>query len=203
MSTKDVKAFVIRRLSKISALPDNMRRAELARLRRGIGHAPGEIPELWGSFLTDMPDAFRGNNEPSYEEWAIYLTLTHYALHQQGKDIPMNCEGKSLGRAVRELADLSVSPGQDWTESSILSRFNKLITATEITEISNHLRGMIQLLRNAPNGGVSLDYPQLAADLYLLQCDDPRYESVPANVKLKWGQDLYRNKESNTFEKGE
>lgn len=200
MSTTDVKAFVSRKLSKINALPDNLRRAELARLRKGIGHEPGELPELWGSFLLDMPDEFRGYNAASDEEWAIYIALTYYALHQQGKDKIMNSDGKSLGRAVRELVELTTSPGQDWTESSILKRFNKLVTASEISEISHHLRGMIQLLRSAPNGGVSLDYPQLAADLYMLQCDDPQFENISSNVKLRWGQDLYRNIDNRTSE---
>ena len=51
---------------------------------------------------------------------------------------------------------------------------------------------MIQLLSAAKDGGIPLDYPQLAADLYELQCTDPRYAQIPANVRLRWGQDLYR-----------
>ena len=39
----------------------------------------------------------------------------------------------------------------------------------------------------------ALDYPQLAADLYELQCTDPRYAQTPANVRPRWGQDLYRD----------
>ena len=83
--------------------------------------------------------------------------------------------------------------GQDWTEASVLRRFNALATAEEITEISHHLRGMIQLLSAAKDGGIPLDYPQLAAELYELQCTDPRYAQTPANVRLRWGQDLYRD----------
>ena len=52
---------------------------------------------------------------------------------------------------------------------------------------------MIQLLSAAKDGGIPLDYPQLAADLYELQCTDPRYAQIPANVRLRWGQDLYRD----------
>lgn len=74
----------------------------------------------------------------------------------------------------------------------MLRRFNALATAEEITEISHHLRGMIQLLSAAKDGGIPLDYPQLAADLYELQYTDPRYAQTPANVRLRWGQDLYR-----------
>ena len=192
MKTQDVKMYTAQRLHRLQELPDNQRRAELAKLRRGIGHAPGELPELWGSFLLEMPEDFQSSSGPSAAEWAVYLALTLYAVHQQGNDCPMNCPGSTLGRAVRQLAERN-SAGQDWTEASVLRRFNALATAEEITEISHHLRGMIQLLRAAKDGGIPLDYPQLAADLYELQCTDPRYPQIPAHVRLRWGQDLYRD----------
>ena len=192
MGRQDVKAFVGRQIRKIGALPDNRRRAMLADLRRGIGYAPGELPQLWGAFLEDMPEAFMGQKEASHEEWAVYIALTYYAMHRQGRDEDVNRDGQSIGMAVRELAQRTAASGQDWTESSVIRRFNALVTATDIREISHHMRGMIQLLRSAPDGTIPLDYPQLAADLYDLQCDDPRYANIPANVKLRWGQDLYR-----------
>ena len=195
MKTQDVKMYTAQRLHRLQALPDNQRRAELAKLRRGIGHAPGELPELWGSFFLEMPEELQQNGPggPSAAEWAVYLALTLYAVHQQGNDRPMNCPGNTLGRAVRQLAERNTAAGQDWTEASVLRRFNALATAEEITEISHHLRGMIQLLSAAKDGGIPLDYPQLAADLYELQCTDPRYPQTPAHVRLRWGQDLYRD----------
>ena len=156
MKTQDVKLYAAQQLHRLQALPDNQRRAELAKLRRGIGHAPGELPELWGSFLLGMPESFQGRSAPSAAEWAVYLALTLYAVHQQGNDRPMNCPGNTLGRAVRQLAERN-SAGQDWTEASVLRRFNALATAEEITEISHHLRGMIQLLSAAKDGAIPLD----------------------------------------------
>lgn len=194
--TQTVKDDVTRRIQRLWALPDNQRRAELAKLRRGIGRRPGDLPELWGAFLQDMPESFCGRDDPSHAEWAVYLSLTLYAMHQQGNDaVCMSRSGSTLGRAVRRLAVQTTAAGQDWTESSVLRRFNVLATAEEINEISHHLRGMIQLLRAAKDGSIPLDYPQLAADLYRLQCDDPRCPQVPANVRLRWGQDLYRNEQ--------
>ena len=140
MKTQDVKMYAAQQLHRLQALPDNQRRAELAKLRRGIGHAPGELPELWGSFLLEMPESFQSRSAPSAAEWAVYLALTLYAVHQQGNDRPMNRPGNTLGRAVRQLAERN-SAGQDWTEASVLRRFNALATAEEITEISHHLRG--------------------------------------------------------------
>lgn len=46
MKTQDVKLYAAQQLHRLQSLPDNQRRAELAKLRRGIGHAPGELPEL-------------------------------------------------------------------------------------------------------------------------------------------------------------
>ena len=48
MKTQDVKLYAAQQLHRLQSLPDNQRRAELAKLRRGIGHAPGDLPELWG-----------------------------------------------------------------------------------------------------------------------------------------------------------
>ena len=204
MKTQDVKLYAAQQLHRLQALPDNQRRAELAKLRRGIGHAPGELPELWGSFLLGMPESFQGRSAPSAAEWAVYLALTLYALHQQGEEnVSINEKGCTLGRAVRLLAQNSAAAAQDWTESSVLRRFNSLATAEEITEISHHLRGMIQLLSAAKDGAIPLDYPQLAVDLYELQCTDPRYTQIPANVRLRWGQDLYRETKKASSEEEE
>ena len=93
--------YTEQRLHWLWALPDNQRRAELAKLRRGVGRAPGDLPELWGSFLRGMPESFQGRSAPSAAEWAVYLALTLYAMHQQGNDRPMNRPGNTLGRAVR------------------------------------------------------------------------------------------------------
>ena len=84
------------------------------------------------------------------------------------------------------------APGQDWTESSVLRRFNALATADSMPEVSHHLRGMIQLLRRE---GIPLDYPQLAEDLYQYQFVD----GAP-NVRLRWGRDLYASPMEKTKE---
>ena len=191
MKTQDVKLYAAQQLHRLQSLSDNQRRAELAKLRRGIGHAPGELPELWGSFLLEMPESFQGRSAPSAAEWAVYLALTLYAMHQQGNDRLMNCPGNTLGRAVRQLAERN-SAGQDWTEASVLRRFNALATADSMPEVSHHLRGMIQLLRRE---GIPLDYPQLAEDLYQYQFVD----GAP-NVRLRWGRDLYASPTEKTKE---
>ena len=155
MKTNEVKACVTRQLRRLQVLPEPQRRAELAELRRGVGRQPGDLPALWGALLADMPEQLQGSNGPSKAEWAVYTALTLFALHQQGEaGVSMNQPGRTLGGAVRQLAVSSVAPGQDWTESSVLRRFNALATADSMPEVSYPLRGMIQLLRR---DGIPLD----------------------------------------------
>ena len=103
-----ITAFMKRKLERLKTLPENQCRAELAELRHGIGHAPGEIPAIWGAFLTDLPEEFyRNDGNASPGEWAVYTALTMFALHQQGHDFRsewMNEDGMKFGASVRKLA---------------------------------------------------------------------------------------------------
>ena len=106
MKTNEVKACVTRQLRRLQVLPEPQRRAELAELRRGVGRQPGDLPALWGALLADMPEQLQGSNGPSKAEWAVYTALTLFALHQQGEaDVSMNQPGRTLGGAVRQLAE--------------------------------------------------------------------------------------------------
>lgn len=106
MKTNEVKACVIRQLRRLQVLPEPQRRAELAELRRGVGRQPGDLPALWGALLADMPEQLQGSNGPSKAEWAVYTALTLFALHQQGEaGVSMNQPGRTLGGAVRQLAE--------------------------------------------------------------------------------------------------
>lgn len=157
-------------------------RAKLANLRRGIGKIPGEIPELWGVFLNGLDETLYGQNGiPSPAEWAVYLSLTMFALHQQGSAEPVQQENMSLGNAAAGLID--GSKNEDEERNRIMQRFGAVITASDMPELSHHLRGMIQLFK-AKN--VHLDYIQLAGDLL-----DFQYESSRRKVQLRWGQDFY------------
>lgn len=163
-------------------------RAMLAKLRRGIGKQPGELPELFEILFINMPEEFYGQGgRPSYAEWAIYTSLTLFALHQQGKDRPMSVgevidgkrTGNSLGAAVGTLVK------QDRKrEPAIKRRFDAVLTANEFTEFAHHARGLIQLLKA---GDIRLDYPRFAEDLYRYQFDENRNR-----IRLRWGEDYYR-----------
>ena len=106
--------------------------------------------------------------------------LTLYALHQQGAQRPMHTDGQRLGMAIRRLA------GNDADRlKAVQRRFNAFATARSMPECLHHLRGLIQLLRSED---IPLDYVELAGDLYEFQTPDGA-----ARVRLRWGQDFYRN----------
>lgn len=174
-----------KRLFRLYNLPEHPQKAALANLRHGVGRVPGDLPELWGEFLLDFPQELESKTgAPTRAEWAVYLALTLYALHQQGRDVrrePMHREDQPLGRAVRRL----VKPGEDPQDAAVLRRFQALTSAASMREVSQHLRGIIQILRSE---GIALDYVRLAADLYDLQ-----FPEASQRVRLRWGQDYYRS----------
>ena len=180
--SRELKAYMDRRLERYQNASDRSYvRAQLAMLRRGVGKKPGDLPELWGILFGDLPEEFLSvSGEPTREEWAVYTALTLYALHQQGAQRSMQADGQRLGMAIRKLA------GNDTDRlKAVQRRFNAFATARSMPECLHHLRGLIQLLRSKD---IPLDYVELAGDLYEFQTPDGA-----ARVRLRWGQDFYRN----------
>ena len=180
VSAKQVETFTRQKISQIIAQSKSNARM-LAELGRGIGKAPGEVPQLWGYFLDSMPEEFYGDREPSRAEWAVYTSLTLFVLHQQGKNVgtdSMQQEGMRLGTAIARL----IQTEND--RERISRRFYTIATANSMEELSHYMRGVVQLLRGKDIG---LDYPALAGDIYCFQ-----FPELVARVRLKWGQDFYR-----------
>ncbi|MDR3766403.1 MAG: type I-E CRISPR-associated protein Cse2/CasB [Butyricicoccus sp.] len=178
-------SYVNRRISRILSMSaPGPQKALLANLRRGAGKELGELPALWSVLLEDFPEAWMNSRGvPSRAEWAAYISLTLFAVHQQGKDpavSPMHCPECTLGRAVR----LLVPAGDEDAEKRILRRFQQMATAAQIQGVAQHLRGIVQLLRAA---GIPLDYAALAHDLYQYQ-----FPEAVAGVRLCWARDFYR-----------
>ena len=103
--TQNVGHFVEYRLKRIvNSSSDGAVKASLANLRRGIGTTPGDIPELWELFLQDLPEEMLSRSGvPTHAQWAVYIALTLFALHQQGKDLQkesMYRQENGLGKAV-------------------------------------------------------------------------------------------------------
>ena len=176
--------FMYNKLFVIMNSDASRTKAQLAKLRHGLGRKPGDDPELWAALFEDLPEALEGGGDgPSSVEIAVYAALTLYAVHQQGKDPvtePMHEEGCRMGNAIAKLA---VKEHDENTFEAIRKRFNKVATSSDINELAWHLRGIVQLLRRE---SIPLDYAKLASDLYRYQ--NPEYVS---SVRLRWGRDFY------------
>jgi CRISPR system Cascade subunit CasB len=179
--------FVAKKLYWLSNSNDEASvRAILAKLRRGLGKAPGDLPELWEFTLEGLPEELLSKgHEPTKGEWAVHIALSLFAFHQQGKDIKSSSmhkvdkgERHSIGAASRRLSSRS-----DKDSDAIRRRFNILATSNSLEELSHHLRAMIGLLKA---NDIALDYVQLASDLYRFQ--NPNMRSA---LRLRWGQDFY------------
>ena len=181
-AAREVGSTVDRRIRRLQSLSEHPRRAALANLRRGVGRAPGELPELWGSFLADMPEEFFRQRRRSVGGGMGRLSRAHPLcaapagadeahVRTGGRAWPGPCAGcLRTPRAAFTAASAPWSPPAAWR------RFRTICA------------GLIQLLRDK---SLPLDYPQLARDLYRLQFP----QSAPG-VKLQWGQEYFSRKDA-------
>lgn len=178
---EEVGKYVYGQIKKLtSEMKYSGGKAKLARLRRGVGKEPGELPELWGFFLCEIPDNMLSRDgEPTRAEWAIYLSLTLFAVHQQSKSESVHAEKISLGKAAAGLLDEKT----DEERERVMRRFGPVLTAKDMPELSHHLRCFVELLRAK---GINLDYVQLAMDIFEFQFEDSKKK-----VQLLWAQDFY------------
>jgi len=165
-------------------------KALLAKLRRGIGKHPGTLPDVWEITLADLPETARSrDNEPSYEEWAVYTALTLYASHRQGKSNSMSEEDCKFGTAVARL----VTPDRNNLDA-VKKRFDAMITAVDFTELAYHARGLIGQMKAKD---IKFNYPDFAKALHSYQ-----YEGKKNQVRLHWGEDFYSELNNSNKEKG-
>lgn len=191
-----IQKFVAGRIYALERMGDESgRKALLAQLRRGVGKKPGELPQLWGVLLQELPEELMGKSpEPSAAEWAVYTALTLYAYHQQGRDATlesMNHPKQGIGQA----AALLVKEPDDLP--AVQARFNRFALAADLPQAVTHLRSLVSLLRRE---GIGLDYGILAGELYRYQ-----FQEAMSDIRLQWGRDFYRymnadNKEDNENE---
>lgn len=196
MSSKsEIGAFVAKRIAELQYKEERSAtgrsgNAILASLRRGVGKTPGELPELFGVILSELPEEFvSSDGTATKEEWASYIALTLYALHRQGgdgeKDLAHTRERVSVGKALGMLSDKQREGKQDLNaEKRALQKIKMLVTSKDMGELSYHLRGIVQLLKREE---IPLNYITLAKDLYEFQCADGKNR-----VSLSWGRDFYQ-----------
>jgi CRISPR system Cascade subunit CasB len=155
----------------------------LARLRRGIGRAPGfdytlerylQVPQHLLGYRP--PDAA----EAADSEYAVHDAVTLYALHQQSRRERMHVDGRGLGWALAGLVRTVSGP------QGVRRRFAALGTASTYHESIYHLRGLVTMLREHQ---IPLDYGLLADDLQALRRPGGRPQ-----MQATWGREFFRSR---------
>lgn len=175
--------FVTSRIASLvpnPATPTPHGRAALANLRRGIGKAPGSVPQIWA--LTMDGFAAETGVRAERQELAVHVALTQWAAHQQSKLTPMHNPERSFGEALRLLA--SAQKREEPHATPAYRRMVALASSRSLAGITTHARGLIGQLRSA---GVAFDYGRWADDLYSIQIP-----ARMATVQRRWGRDFYR-----------
>lgn len=170
-----------------SNLETSSTKANLANLRQSVNKdlhlATGVFPVIF----SNIPEEYLGEyGNLTVGEASIILTLQLFALHQQGKNQNVNLQAdpktnpasRNIGASLSYLRRL----GDDST--AIDRRFNAMITATSFTELANHLRHMIKLLKSKTD--TKVNYPRLAQDLFWFQ------KGQQSSIRLKWSRAYYR-----------
>ncbi|MFG2043924.1 type I-E CRISPR-associated protein Cse2/CasB [Dactylosporangium sp. NPDC048998] len=171
--------------------------ADLAALRRGVGRLPGSVPAMWPFYTQINSD---GRTTARYA--AEHAALTLFAIHQQSQATSMHRPGIGLGTAVLRLrqhgqrrgggpAPATGPAAPDWSkESPVDRRFNSAATASDVTELVLHLRGLVTQLRGIAQ---PLDYTMLFDDLR--RWDFPE---GAARARRRWGMQYFtRNGQTN------
>jgi CRISPR system Cascade subunit CasB len=161
-------------------------RADLARLRRGLGKPTGSVPEIWELTIAAVPTSLltdSDGDEPSVPEHAAHAVFTLFAAHLQSMPVAAHVSETSFGTAVRHLTRL-----EGRSEEAVARRFMAVATAQSIDEVLVHIRGLVTQLRSAKKG---FDYARLADDL-----SDLRTPGRAQRVRLAWGRDFYRTQHS-------
>lgn len=149
--------------------------ADLAALRRGIGREPGSVPAMWPYYTT-----LTENGALTQRLRAEHLALTLFAVHQQSQLRPVHREGVGLGSAM-----LALRRDQNSSPEAVDRRFAAAATATSLSEVAHHLRGLITQIRGlTPQPG--LDYSQLFRDLWSWQ--SPEWIK---RVRREWGSQYF------------
>ncbi|MCE7081880.1 type I-E CRISPR-associated protein Cse2/CasB [Streptomyces sp. ST2-7A] len=158
--------------------------AHLARLRRGAGKLPEDVPDLWGFSGDHRLYRAHPAGDPAGEraseaaENAAHLALTLYALHQQSHRADrMHRIDIELGEAVRRLMP------SDGIDEPIRRRFVQVGSSRNEKDLAFRLREIVSLLRRE---GVPLDYALLADQLEAWHFPPRR-----ARVRQEWGRSFH------------
>jgi len=160
-------------------------RAALAALRRGLGKALGEAPEMYRYVVPWV-----GSNTPRWTEDAYYLVAALFAVHQQSWHAAEGQSGATnLGTSLRFLQHKTESErkteSNHKTEMDSVERRLVAMLNSHRDDLPDHLRHSIGLLHS---NDVLVDWLQLLRDI--------QSWGRPGNsVQRAWARAFWRGRE--------
>lgn len=165
---------LVTRLTDLAGRED---RAALAALRRGLGHEPGAVPEMY-----PYVEPFLAADASRARVAAFYLVASLFGLH------PVHAEGPG-GYAARQgfggtLRAIRLRPESQDEDTGVARRFTALLECDR-DALSVHLRHLVSLLRSRADS-VPIDYRRLWRDILAWDSPDRRVQRGWAGGF--WGQ---------------
>lgn len=176
-----ITSNIIYKLDALSEMPSG--KSLLAKLRNSIGKNISNANEVWPILFENLPEEFLGSgNRSTYEEIVILQVLQLFAIMKQGSSkISINCDEvnkyKNIGFSLKVL--------RNQCGESVDRRFNAMITSSDIDELSNHLRHLLNILKSKSTG-IYINFPKLAEDLYLYS------RGYSNRIKISWAREYYK-----------
>ena len=184
-------AKILRRLDATRDVPST--RAMLANIRNSINKDFSNNMEALAFVFQNIPEELLGSRKELNDyELAVLTAVQMYALHQQASVKSVLKLDYREGEWRQNLGD-ALSTLRTGESKSIDARFNALVTASNFTQLQNHLRQMIKLLKAKSDAQV--DYASLAEDLYWF------LRNQKDGVKIKWARSYYKFRQADS--KGE
>lgn len=147
---------------------------ELAALRRGLSQLPGTVPAMWRFYSTWQ--------DGQYNRWGLaaeHHSLTLFAVHQQSQNYFVHRKGVPFGKAIRALHSR-------FNEAAVDRRFFAAVTATEVSEVAYHLRGLLRQTHASNVPPSPFDYTRLWSDLASWGVPERR-----SQAQRRWGLAYY------------
>ena len=184
-------AKILRRLDATRDVPST--RAMLANIRNSINKDLSNNMEALAFVFQNIPEELLGSRKELNDyELAILTAVQMYALHQQASVKSVLKLDYQEGERRQNLGD-ALSTLRTGESKSIDARFNALVTASYFSQLQNHLRQMIKLLK--AKSDVQVDYASLADDLYWF------LRNQKDGIKIKWARAYYKFRQADS--KGE
>lgn len=171
-------------------------KAILSALRRSNSILSRQATIVWPLLFEYIKekDTFGENSRQTTSERAIFTALRCYAVFEQGNDVERDREYDNEN-AMSLFRSLSFLRKDEQLREALDRRVRAVLSTTNAEVVTRSLVSLTKIIK-ANNPAASINYPELANDIYNFQLG---FE-LARKVAIKWGREYFwinENKESN------